>query len=116
MKKRLPRCPYCNTALTYFTAFNIKTNKSYCCEHCHKRSYIKLDKLLQNIAPVLAIVVVITVLIFSIFIKSYFLGATIVLAWFLMFYAIVPFAVRLIPNSVDVERISKEIEENRALK
>ncbi len=116
MKKSLPRCPYCDTDLTYLTAFHIKANKSYYCENCHRRSYIKLDKLLQNIAPVLAIAVVITVLVFSIFIKAYLLGATIVLAWFLMFYAIVPFAVKLVPKGKDVGEVGNDIEGNRVLK
>lgn len=90
MKKKETRCPYCNEKLNFSQAFASKTYDRYVCTKCGKVSRVKLDPQIKNLVLILAVVVGISIIIFSTLLINYILGTVIVILQFIAFYMQVP--------------------------
>lgn len=90
MKKKELSCPYCHKKIGFVKAFQSKTNEEFFCENCEKFSKVMVKPTLKNTAKLLAVLVGITVFIFTFFAKFYIFGTLVVLLLFGAFYLQVP--------------------------
>ena len=95
---RLTRCPYCHRKISYINASFLKTKGEYSCDSCNCISNVVINRTLYAIASGICILALIIVLMYSSFGEHGSLwGLVFVLIPFVVFYAIVPFFIRLEP-------------------
>lgn len=89
-KKNRLKCPYCGEKIGFIKAFQAKTNDEYFCPNCDNFSKVKINSGLRSLAMILAILVGLVLVIFSLFVKFYICGTALVLSLFFAFYLQVP--------------------------
>lgn len=90
MKKSGLACPYCNEKVGFVRAFQSKTNEEYFCPNCNNFSLVTLRPEIKNLAKILAILVGLVIVIFSLFFRFYIWATFLIVLLFFSFYLQVP--------------------------
>lgn len=109
-KPQLACCPYCNQRISYVESFLLKNKGEYECKKCKKNSNIIIKRSIYGLIAGTCILSLI-ILVCYLFLGDHGnpAGIFLVLLPFLLFYALVPFFVRLTfckeqPNSMYQKR------------
>ena len=104
-KLKLPTCTNCNSHISFFRIFAIKTNSTYKCNKCGKVLNILYSALLYKAAAFTILLSSIVVILYSIFgNKESLLGLGIVFILFLIFYLITPFFIYFDDHEEDLSK------------
>ncbi len=90
MKKFYLKCPHCDESVGFVSAFQSKANREFVCQRCGKGSDVLLKAKIVDVLKVLAVLVGLIVVIFSLFLRYYIWGAGLIILLFLAFYLQVP--------------------------
>ncbi|MGN0537605.1 MAG: hypothetical protein ACI4M3_06480 [Acutalibacteraceae bacterium] len=95
-KPQLPCCPFCRHKIHYSEALFLKNEGEYVCRHCQKVSNILIDRSIYGLASGVCILALL-ILVLYLFLGDHGnpVGIFLVLFPFVVFYACVPFFVRL---------------------
>lgn len=97
-KLKLPRCPYCHRKISFFGASVLKTKGEYSCDTCNCISNVVINRSIYGIASITCVLSLLILVLYSYFgDHGNIFGVLLVLLPFLVFYALVPFFVRLEP-------------------
>lgn len=97
-KLKLPRCPYCHRKISFFGAAFLKTKGEYCCDTCKCISNVVINRSIYGIASITCVLSLLILVLYSYFgDHGNIFGVLLVLLPFIVFYALVPFFVRLEP-------------------
>lgn len=97
-KLKLPRCPYCHRKISFLGAYFLKTKGEYCCDTCKCISNVVINRSIYGIASLTCVLSLLILVLYSYFgDHGSLLGILLVLLPFIIFYAFVPFFVRLEP-------------------
>lgn len=93
----LPRCPYCDAKVSYWSSFVSKNHSLYKCANCGRKSDVLVSSSVYKLFVFVQIVSII-VFVFAIFAGGQYclLGLLVILVLFTLFYSFVPFKVRFL--------------------
>lgn len=90
MKNFYLKCPHCNESVGFVSAFQSKANRELVCPRCGQVSEVLLKAKIVDVLKVLAVLVGLIVVIFSLFLRYYIWGAVLITMLFMVFYLQVP--------------------------
>lgn len=95
MKIKSAKCPYCGYDLGLCETLNIKDNQTYTCRECRNVSQVELDEKIKLLIIIFVAILAAIIIIFSLMLESYFLGAMLLILVSIAFYALVPIFIDL---------------------
>lgn len=95
MKIKSSQCPYCGHELGLCETLQIKDNQTYRCPECKNILSVELNEKIKLVIIIYVAVYLAIISIFSLMLRSYFLGAMLLTLVSIVFYVLVPLFIEL---------------------